>query len=494
MIRKSFTGATALLLALAAVLLGRTFGFGIDQPAVEAVADIPLDIDAAAGRLGGALAIPTVSRADRPTDTAAFDALHRYLEHAFPRVHAQLRRERVNGASLLYTWQGSDPARKQVLLLGHLDVVPVAPDSLAQWRYPPFSGRVAEGFVWGRGALDMKQSVMAILEAVEHLLAEQFTPGPTVYLAFGHDEEIGGEQGAARIAALLEARGVELAFTLDEGSAIVEGIIPGVAAPVALVGLGEKGSVTLELSATAPGGHGSMPAANGAIARLAQALVRLERTPMPAAIRYPVADMFEHLAPHMAFSQRLALANRFLFEGMLHDRLSANAGTNALIRSTTALTMVGVGEQYNVIPTTATAVVSFRILPGDSVAQVERHVRRTVADLGITVVRTAHAADEPSRMSSVESAGYRALVRSIREVAPEAIVSPSLVVTGTDSPHYQRISKDSYRFAPMRFRQADLARLHGIDERIAVDNYAEMIRFYVQLIRHSTGFEQPRED
>ena len=230
----------------------RTLAARSVQVAVEPVAKISID-DTAIERFAGAIRLQTVSRAEAPnSDFSAFEAFHRHLQTCFPKVHATLLARVVGGHSLLFTWKGKDEAAKPVLLMAHMDVVPVEPGTESSWTHGPFSGDVADGFVWGRGTLDDKVSVMAILEAVEILLTRGFQPGPTVLLAFGHDEEIGGQGGAAQIAALLKTRGTRVRYVLDEGSAVTDGIVPGLARPAALIGIAEKGFASLELRAVAP--------------------------------------------------------------------------------------------------------------------------------------------------------------------------------------------------------------------------------------------------
>jgi carboxypeptidase PM20D1 len=257
------------------------------QPFVRRVAEVAIP-DGAAGRLAGSLRIQTISSEDPAAfDPRTFSALHRYLQTAFPRVHARLARETVGTHSLLYTWPGSDASLNPILLIGHLDVVPVEPGTQKQWQHDPFGGRIADGFIWGRGAIDNKSAVVGTLEAVEMLLAEDFRPVRTVYLAYGHDEEVGGAAGARQIAALLKARGVELETVLDEGGVIGDGILPGIAEPVALVGIAEKGFVTIELSTRMAGGHSSLPPRQSAVGILSAAVARLEANPMAARLEGP---------------------------------------------------------------------------------------------------------------------------------------------------------------------------------------------------------------
>lgn len=282
------------------------------QLPVQAVSEVAI-LDGAAERLAGSLRMRTISSEDPAAfDAEAFEALHGYLESAFPRVHAQLRRETVASHSLLYTWQGSDSSVNPILMIGHLDVVPVEPGAEGNWQQDPFGGRIADGFIWGRGAIDNKSTVVGTLEAVEMLLSEGFQPARTVYLAYGHDEEVGGAAGAREIAALLKARGVELEMVLDEGGVIAEGILPGISEPIALVGIAEKGFVTIELSARVAGGHSSLPPRQSAVGILSAAVARLEATPMGARLEGPTRQLFDRIGPRFPIVQRALFANLWL--------------------------------------------------------------------------------------------------------------------------------------------------------------------------------------
>jgi len=297
---KRLIGATVLVLVLAltAVALERAFTFRSRQTQASPVAVEPLDTAALAQRLAGALRFKTVSYQDSSQfDAREFQGFHRYLRATFPHLHAALKLEKVNGYGLLYEWTGADPNLPPIVLLAHQDVVPVEPGTESRWTEPAFEGRIAGGYVWGRGALDDKGSLVGILEAVEHQVAAGAKPGRTVYLAFGYDEEVGGRRGAARIAELLASRNVHPELVLDEGGALATGLIPGVSAPVALVGIAEKGYVTVALTAQAEGGHSSMPPDETAVGMLAAAITRLEHHQMPRAIRGPTAAMSDILGP-----------------------------------------------------------------------------------------------------------------------------------------------------------------------------------------------------
>ncbi len=469
-----------------AVLALRTLGFASKQVPAERPAAPALDAAGAAQRLAAAVQFPTVSHQDpAQSASAAFDGLHRYLGEAFPAVHSRLRREVIAEHSLLFTWPGNGPG-KPVLLVAHLDTVPIESGTESAWEHPPFSGAIADGFVWGRGTLDDKGSVLGILEAVEGLLQEGFVPARTVYLAFGHDEEVGGERGAVAMAALLGERGIALDYVLDEGGVIASGIVPRFARPVALVGMAEKGYVTVELTVQSPSGHSSMPPHHTAIGVLSAAVARLENQPVPGHLDAALRRTFEYLGPEMPFLERLVLANLWLFGPLLERVLSDVPALNAGMRTTTAVTMFQGGEKENQLPSAARAVVNLRVMPGDTVADVVAHVRRAVDDPQVAV-RTLASPSEPSAVSPIEAPTFAVLQRTVREVFPDAVVAPSLVLGGTDARHYASLSPNVYRFVPYRLAADDLHRIHGTNERIAVENYGQIVWFYRQLLHNTAG-------
>jgi len=435
--------------------------------------------------LGAAIRFETVSYAS-PSDFRAepFLALHRFLEVTYPRTHAALTREVVAKYSLLYTWRGRDPKLPPLLLTAHLDVVPVPSEALPDWDHPPFAGEVADGFVWGRGAIDNKGSLVALFEAVERLVASGFAPERTIYLAFGHDEEIGGDAGAAAIVESLRRRGVRLWMSLDEGLAVVSGT-SGITGSAALVGIAEKGFLTLELTAREPGGHSSTPPRESAIGRLARAIQRLEENPFPSRIDGVAAEMFDALAPLLPTERRLALQNRRWLGPLLEYFLARDPATNALIRTTTAVTMVRGGVKENVLPQSATVTVNFRLLTGDTVERVIARVREIVADDGIEIATMR--AYEASPVSATDGAQFAALRAALHELDPGLPIAPALVVAGTDTKWYGEISDAAYRFVPFHLDSSDLRRPHGTDERLSVQNLAWGTRFYGALIRHAAG-------
>ena len=473
-----------LVAVIAAVLLIRTYRFRSLQPAPEAFQAAQLNPSELAERLSAALRFQTISQQDAADfQDSDFIQMRSYLEQQFPLVHASLNRELVEGYTLLYTWKGQDESLKPILVMAHQDVVPSDPETSRIWKHPPFSGTVADGYVWGRGAVDDKGSLFGILEATEYLLRAGYRPQRTVYFVFGHNEEVGGS-GAGAAAALLQSRRVQLESVLDEGLVIVDGAMPGVKDPVALIGISEKGYISVRLSVTQDGGHSSMPPRFTSVGVLSKAIVELEKRPVPARLDGAVVRMFEYVGPEMSFGNRLMISNLWLFAPLLRFQLSRKPSTNALIRTTTAPTMFTGSPKENVLPKTAVAVVNFRILPGDSTKDVLDHVRNTIRNDAVKI--EAISPVEPSPVSPSDAPSFLTIQKTVRQVFPDTIVAPGLVVGGTDARHFTALTKCIYCFVPIPFRQEDLARLHGVDERIAVEDYARSVQFYIQYIRNAT--------
>ncbi len=473
------------ILLLLVVLVVNTLRLPAHQlGAVPAAPAMPLP-DSALARLAGAVRIPTVSTTDcAQTDTAQFGRFGRYLRQSFPKVFARLRLEKFNDYGLLFTWAGTNPALKPVLLLGHYDVVPVLPGTASQWAQPPFAGTQAGGYLYGRGTLDDKASVLAQLEAVEYLLGTGFRPVRTLLLAFGQDEESQGRRGAGAMAAELARRGTRAEYVLDEGGLVKTDGVAGIQKSVALVGISEKGYLTLELTVTGAGGHSSMPPAQTSIGAVAAAVVKLEQNPFPARLAGGANDLLYYLASEVPLGQRLVFANRWLFGGIITRKLAATPAGNAMLRTTTAATIFRAGAKDNVLPIDATATVNFRLLPGDSVAGVVREVRRIIADEHIAI-KIIGRPSPPSPVSDPNAAAFQRLHRTIRSVFPAAIVAPYVVVATTDSRQYTALSPNVYRFLPTLMNQEAIESLHGNNERLAVANYPKMVQFYAALIRNS---------
>jgi len=485
MVKRVFLALLLVLVALAAAMAVNTWRTPSRQLAVAPAPQLGIDVQAAAKRLAGAIPFRTVSSLDNPTgNDAEFDKLHAYLAEQFPKVHATLKKEVVGQKALLYTWTGSDPAAKPVALMAHQDMVPIAPGTEKAWSVDPFSGAIQDGFVWGRGTLDNKGNLFAQMEAIEGLIASGFKPTQTVYLVMGDDEEVSGLRGALPIAELLKSRGVRLDWVLDEGLLVLDGVLPGLSKPAALIGLAEKGYGTFFLSLDTAPGHSSMPPAHSAIGMMSAALARLEATPMPGGIQGIAAQMFGTLAPEMSGLNRVMLSNLWLTGPLVQGQLEKSPSSNAMLRTTTALTIVRAGNKDNVLPGRAEAAVNFRILPGDTIDSVEKHLKSALGNDAIQVKRYP-GNSEPSPVSPTDSTGYRAIEQSVRQTFPDAVVAPGLMTAATDSRHFSLVSDAVYRFSPFRVKAEDLARFHGTNERLSIANYGEMIQFYQQLLRNT---------
>ena len=474
-----------ILLLLVIVVFIRTFTFSSKQLVVEPIT--PVDIPSSAkDHLAEAIRIKTVSN-ENPADfdSAAFYSFKNYLKETYPLADSLLSTFYINTFSMVMEWKGSEASLKPIIMMGHLDVVPVADEDVSRWSAAPFGGEIKDGIIWGRGAIDDKVNIIGSLEAVELLLSKGFQPKRTVLFCFGHDEELGGLNGAIPIVKYLKNKGVSAEYVVDEGFAVTQGLTPGVEEDVALIGTSEKGFVSLKLYVDIEGGHSSMPKKEAAIGVLSNAIVKLTENPFPATITQPVADFMDNVGPEMGFVNKMAFANRWLFKPMIISILESKPSGNAMIRTTTAPTIIDAGIKENVIPYQAEAVVNFRILPGESIQQVIDRVKDIIDDERIQISQSGFNSEAPG-ISSTDSFGYEQLNRTILEIFPGVITTPNLVVGATDSRYYYELSDQVYRFTPIKINEKNISSLHGINERIPVVDFENAIRFYVRLIENSS--------
>ena len=486
---KKWIGAVvAAAVLLAAVLAFNAARYGSRQIDVARNDEAGPDAAPAVQRLAQAVRFQTLSHQDPSKfPRSEFEGFHTFLARSFPRMHSALKPQRVNGYSLIYRWSGTNASAQPILVMAHQDVVPVDPVSADKWLQPPFGGVVADGFIWGRGTLDDKGALMALHEAAETLLAQGFRPQRTIYFAFGHDEEVGGREGSAKIAEWLSSQGIRLESVLDEGQVVTQGIVPGFDKPVALIGIAEKGYLSLELLVEAEGGHSSMPPAHTAVGIMSSAIARLEDNQFAATIPDPVRSQFTFLGPEQGWFRRVVFSNLWLFAPLVKSQMEKAPSTGAMLRTTIAPTMLEGSIKENVLPTRARGVVNLRLLPGMSSDQAIRRVIDIVGDARVKIAATGTSRSEPSPVSSSDSDAFRKLHRAVKATFPEAIVAPSLVLGATDTRHFIAISDNVFRFLPARLARDDLKRYHGVNERIGVDNYSEFVRFYMRYLREAAG-------
>lgn len=430
-------------------------------------------------KLQALVRIPTVSHPDpKQRDAEPFIAFTAAFEESFPRLVESLERVDLPGHALLYRWPGRSAARP-VVLMAHVDVVPVDED--APWSHPPYAAEIHDGAIWGRGTLDDKGQLVAIAESVERLLGRDHVPAQDVWLSFGTTEEVSGETAGLAVDAL-RARGVEPWFVLDEGGAVASEAFPGVDVPLGVVGVTEKGTTNLELRVDGRGGHASTPSRGDAVARLARAIGRLDRSPLPSSVPEPTVELLRRLAPHAPAALRPLLARAHRLRPVL-ARILVAAGPEAaaMTRTTLAVTTLTGSPAVNVIASTARAGVNVRIMVGDTVDGVVQHVRRAIRDDSVTV--SVLEAGEASPVSPHDDDAFRLIEAAITATFPDAVPTPYVMMAATDSRFFTAICPRVYRFAPFRMSKAQRESIHSYDEHLGVDDFLAGIDFYEQLVR-----------
>lgn len=486
MIRLILASLLIAVLALAGFVGFRTLSFTAPPPPAEVaapdLASYDIDVSAASQRLSQAIRFNTTSIVADTGERAQFEQFHAWMQATYPAFHAATQREVIGELSLLYTWQGTDPAQPPILLLAHQDVVPVAEDTRQAWRVDPFGGVIRDNAIWGRGSIDDKGSLIALLEAAEYLARQGKRPTRTIMFAFGHDEEIGGEGGAVQIAALLARRGVRAWFVLDEGLAALDRH-PLTGAPASMIGIAERGSGTMRVRAVGQPGHSSMPPPETAVSLVSEAVERIHAMRIERRLEGgPALSMMRALAPELSFTNRMAVSNEWLFGPLLQQKMRGNPAAMALLGTTIAPTMISGGVRENVLPAEATAMINFRIHPRDDPAELLRRARQAVADLPGVTVEWAGEPHAASPISSSTSSSFALIAALSHASMPDAAVAPGLVLAGTDSRHYTDVAENVYRFQPIMFTNEDLEMPHGVNERLTIDNFGRMIRFYVGLM------------
>ncbi|XP_010780815.1 N-fatty-acyl-amino acid synthase/hydrolase PM20D1.2 [Notothenia coriiceps] len=432
-----------------------------------------------------AIRIPTVSFSEKESNTTALLQFDRLLRKVFPTVFSSslVHHELVANYSHLFWVQGSQHDLVPYLLLAHIDVVPAS--EADGWEAPPFSAQEIDGFIYGRGTIDDKSPVMGILQALEYLLKKGYAPRRGFYIGLGHDEEVSGFKGAMNIVRIMKQRGVQLSFVLDEGLAVLDGVISGLQGPAALIGISEKGSATVKLSVSMVPGHSSMPPPESTIGILAAAVKRLEDNPMPRLFGHgPERETFEHLAQKFGLPMKFIMSNLWLFAPLLGRILERKPDTNAFVRTTTAVTMFNAGVKVNIIPSLAEAYVNLRIHSAQSLKEVLDLIQSTVGDQRVKIELVDGFDPLPVSSADEKSFGFQIIKKTVLDMFPTVTVAPGICIGNTDSRHFKDLTNDIYRFAPIWFKPGDAQRFHGINERISKKNYEELVVFYFSLIQN----------
>ncbi|MGH6873331.1 MAG: M20 family peptidase [Rhizomicrobium sp.] len=484
--RNVLIGLFAAIALVAAITVGHTLMIAAPQSAQSPRARVTVNALSVARHLGEAVRFETVSYgggAHEAEKLAALDALRAWMEKTYPAFHKVAARQ-IMDRTLVFTWAGRNPKLAPVLLMAHMDVVPVVPGTEKDWAHPPFSGAIAGGYVWGRGAIDDKGCLISILEAANALAAKRFQPERTIMFAFGQDEEVGGGGGNAVAAAALARNGVHFAWVLDEGGAIVNEPFPGIETPIAFVSVAEKGYLSLRLTAHGTGGHSSRPTGDMAIARLARAVTAVVDHPFASGLDSVQRDKLAVLAPHAPFATRFLLGNLWLTGPIVERYMEAIPDSAARLHTTIAPTLIEGGVKDNVLPPVASATFNFRLHPRDTIAAVIEHVKKAIDDPKVSVTALTETQTEASKVSDLHSPAGQYLVAQIHAAFGDIPVAPDTTTGATDSRHYLPIADQVFRLDPFHFDVDDLARIHGTNERLAIGDLGAAVMFYEKLMEN----------
>ena len=428
------TAVWILIIAIAAflaVIVARACMFKpVSDKKVEADS-FSVDTKSATEHLRQMVRLKTVSNVEESqVDLGEFEKFRALLRTLYPHVYTACEYTEIGRHGMLLKWPGHSAERPSVLM-AHYDVVPADP---AEWDEPPFEGVVKGGELWGRGTLDTKRTL-----------------------------------------------GVRPAFVLDEGGAIVEKVFPGVDQPAALIGIAEKGSAFLDLTAVGKGGHASAPPARQSVGVLAQALDRIASHPMPFVLTPPARELFDLMGRHSSFVYKLIFANLWCFRPAL-DLICKKSGgeLNALVRTTCALTRLSGAEAYNVLPNQSRAGINARVICGESIESVRQRLERTIGDPDVRV--TVVEGNDPSPISPTSGEPWERLSAAIRQTYPGVLVAPYLMLACSDSRHYCRICPNVYRFSGMPLSKEQRGMIHNRNERIPLSLIPDTVAFFGRVL------------
>ena len=437
----------------------------------------PMDNENLVRHLSEMIRIPTVSSFDGDEDKETFAAFRDYLKRTYPHTWEKGEPRLIGKCGLLYKISGRSKEGPSVLM-AHYDVVPADP---AAWDFEPFAGDIAEGSLRGRGSLDTKGTLCAILEAVEAHLASGGTFAHDLYLSFSGEEEVEGSS-SKEMAHTLEKEGVRPALVLDEGGAVIPEGLPFVPGLAAMVGIAEKGVANVRLTLKGKGGHASVPPKHTTLGRLAKAAAAIEAHPFKTRLTGPVVDMFHFIGKKKGGPVGFACRHVSLFSLPVRWLASRMGGTfAAMVRTSCAVTMMEGSPSYNILPETSTLGVNLRVLPGETLEGALDHLKSVIADPEISIEVVSGGG--PSGISKAEGESWEKLCRAVSSVWPKAMTVPYTLNGGTDSRAWHGICDHVYKFTPMVMSASDRAMVHGLNEAIRLESLGETALFYRYLVR-----------
>lgn len=508
--KKVLLSLLTIILVVIVVVLVKTVTYPftkVETAKAAAKEELPI-LDSAVYRFSQGIKIPTVSVGELGDfNYEPFSRFIAYLKTAYPEVHAKTEQYTVNeGFGLVFKWKGKNANLKPILFLSHMDVVtpgdapiknkttenifqphdkplPSVTEVAKEWDYEPFSGAVSGGKIYGRGTLDMKGMLFSLMESMTALIKEGFVPERDIYIALGCDEEVGGRRGAMKIAEDFKQKGLHFDAVYDEGGIVMQkGALSGVNSDVALIGFAEKGFLSARIKVNGLGGHSSIPPLQSAIGKAAIIMHRLETNQMKPILTPLIQEFFKNVGGEMPFTSRMAISNKWLLESVLLKQLTQNNTTNALVRTTTALTMMKGSNGTNVLSPQVEFVVNFRILPGNTIKEVKEHINKACEGFDVEIEEVDNTR-EASKVSSSEAKGFKVMEKTIKSLYPDAIITPYLTVGGTDAYKYEIVSDNVYRFIPFSINNAEQQSIHSTNEYITISNYMRMIRYFKSMMK-----------
>ncbi|GHV94418.1 peptidase M20 [Spirochaetia bacterium] len=442
-------------------------------------------------RFREAVKIPTWWPAGaQPGDAAAEAPLLRFQEFLvarYPAFHQAAERRVLSPYSVVYRWPGADSSAAPnksgpVLFLAHYDVVPAETE---KWTVDPFGAEVKDGFIYGRGTLDMKDTLISLMEAAEQLCAGGFKPRRDIWFAFGGDEERSGSLGAMETAKWFANLKIGFDWILDEGTPIGENQIKGIDSPLALVSIEEKGFLSLDLTVTQKPGHASRPPKVQAVAVLARALCRIAKKPFPFKLVPTVEHFFRQAGKLSGGVQGLVMRHARLLGPLFFRAVASNPTIVSMLRTTVAMTQLEGSAADNVMPSEARAVINLRLLQPWTIERAIAFIKKAINDERVTVSIHGLGADpapaNPAYRDS-ERPGWKELAAALETAWPGVAMTMFIMVATTDSRHYKELSGSIFRFSPYKLNPADMSGIHGHDERISEENLRRGLQFYTKLL------------